>query len=246
MTKQRDDGLVDWPEGWDWNDWPKCWQNKGDKIESPATFKGLCSINQFLLVYIMGLAIEIEEWVGDKVLAERLKKVRDILMVAIRREFWCNKAKAFALGNTKKTFAEHTQCFAVLSGMLNAEELAGIKHNLLSNQELQRATVYFKHYLFETYYALDCTEEIVKQLDFWEGLVNRGFKTIIEAPEPSRSDCHAWGAHPIYHLYASLLGARPNKLGDKTLVYKPKPGGIQKIKATMAKGDGTMIELELN
>jgi len=245
ITKQRDDGLVDWPEGWDWNDWPKCWQNRGDQTESPATFKGLCSINQFLLVYIMGLAIEIEEWVGDAVITDRLKKFRDTLMTAIRREFWCDKTKAFALGSTKKTFAEHTQCFAVLSGMLNDDELKGIKDNLLNNPELQRATVYFKHYLFETYYALDCTEEIVKQLDFWDGLVDRGFKTTIEAPEPSRSDCHAWGAHPIYHLYASLLGVRPNRLGDRTIVFNPKPGGIEKIKATMADGNGSMISLDL-
>ncbi len=244
ITKQRKDGLVEWPEGWDWNDWPKCWQSGDDRIESPATFKGLCSINQFLLVYILGLAIDIEEWVGDAIAADRLKNVRATLMVAVRREFWCEETKAFALGNTKKTFAEHTQCFAVLSGMLTDDELTGIKDNLLNNPKLQRATVYFKHYLFEAYYALDCTEEIVKQLDFWSGLVDRGFKTIIEAPEPSRSDCHAWGAHPIYHLYASLLGVRPKRLGDRTLTFKPKPGGIENIKATMADGEGSFVDLK--
>ncbi|MDA3798325.1 MAG: hypothetical protein PF692_04500 [Kiritimatiellae bacterium] len=245
ITKLRDDGLVDWPEGWDWNDWPEEWQKNDGTKEIPTTFKGLCSINQFLLVYISGLAIEIEEWIGDKTMAQRLKDFRATLMIAIRREFWCEETRAFALGNTKKSFTEHTQCFAVLSGMLNEDELAGIKHNLLHNETLHRATVYFKHYLFETYYALDCTEEIVKQLDFWSGLVDRGFKTTIESPEPSRSDCHAWGAHPIYHVYASLLGVRPNKLGDRTLVHNPKPGGIEKIEATMADGNGSILKLKL-
>jgi hypothetical protein len=43
----------------------------------------------------------------------------------------------------------------------------------------------------------------------WFNLKPQGFKTTFEEPEPSRSDCHAWGAHPIYHYFASVLGIRP-------------------------------------
>jgi len=48
---------------------------------------------------------------------------------------------------------------------------------------------------------------LLSRMGLWFGLVETGLRTVIEEPEPTRSDCHAWGAHPIFHLYATLLGS---------------------------------------
>ena len=47
------------------------------------------------------------------------------------------------------------------------------------------------------------------RMSLWLNLKTLGCKTMLEMPEPSRSDCHAWAAHPVYHYLASILGIRP-------------------------------------
>ncbi len=83
---------------------------------------------------------------------------------------------------------------------------------LVESENLSRTTIYFTHYLFETYYRLGAAETL-ERFGMWFGLEEQGLKTTIEEPEPSRSDCHAWGAHPVYHWYATILGIRPAGAG---------------------------------
>jgi hypothetical protein len=45
-------------------------------------------------------------------------------------------------------------------------------------------------------------------------------------PEPTRSDCHGWGAHPLYHYYASLLGIRPAAPGFQRVRIAPQLGEL--------------------
>ena len=42
----------------------------------------------------------------------------------------------------------------------------------------------------------------------WKDMLDKGAVTTWEKPEPTRSDCHAWGAHLYYHYFASLAGIR--------------------------------------
>ena len=50
------------------------------------------------------------------------------------------------------------------------------------------------------------------------------FATMPETPEPSRSDCHGWSAHILYHLYATLIGLKPQKPGGKEFSIHPLKG----------------------
>jgi len=53
-----------------------------------------------------------------------------------------------------------------------------------------------------------------------------GFTTTPEAPEPSRSDSHAWSAHPNYGLLATVLGVRPGAPGFRTVLVEPHLGAL--------------------
>jgi hypothetical protein len=61
-------------------------------------------------------------------------------------------------------------------------------------------------------------------MNLWFDLPKMGLKTTPEMPEPTRSDCHAWGAHPLYHYFATILGIRPAEAGFKSVKIAPALG----------------------
>jgi hypothetical protein len=70
-------------------------------------------------------------------------------------------------------------------------------------------------------------------MGLWFDLPAQGFKTTPEQPEPTRSDCHGWGAHPLYHYFASLLGIRPASFGFDSIEIAPMPGPLARISGEM-------------
>jgi alpha-L-rhamnosidase len=83
-------------------------------------------------------------------------------------------------------------------------------------------------------------------LAFWFDLSALGFKTVLESPEPSRSDCHAWGAHPIYHYFTSILGARPAAPGLSQVRISPQPGPLTALHGAFPHTNGEFIRFNLH
>ncbi len=63
-------------------------------------------------------------------------------------------------------------------------------------------------------------------------------------PRTSRSDCHAWGAHPIYHYFASVLGIRPGGFRFQAVDIRPQLGELEHAKGRMPQPNG-WIEVDL-
>ena len=115
----------------------------------------------------------------------------------------------------------------VFKGMIEAKDIA-------------RTTVYFSHYLFDAYIKCGRADLFLKRLDLWRGYLAKGLKTPVEAPGVrARSDCHAWGTHPLYHLQTGIAGIRPAASGFSAVRIKPQPGGLKNVSATSPtpKGD---------
>ena len=56
-----------------------------------------------------------------------------------------------------------------------------------------------------------------------------GLTSTPENPEPTRSDTHAWAAHPNYGLLATVLGVRPASPGFRTVRIAPALGGLKHV-----------------
>ena len=85
----------------------------------------------------------------------------------------------------------------------------------------------------------------LKRLDLGRGYVKMGLKTPLEAPGVrARSDCHAWGAHPIYHLLTGVAGIRPAADDFSSVVIAPQPGELKWIRASMPTPKG-MVSIDL-
>jgi hypothetical protein len=140
----------------------------------------------------------------------------------------------------KDAFSEHAQCLAILSGLFAKDKCDSAFAHLIADGDLARTTVYFSHYLFETFIRCDRPDLVLRRLDLWRDYVADGLKTPLEAPGVrGRSDCHAWGSHPLYHLQTGIAGISPAADGFAAVDISPRPGSLKWIKASSPtpKGD---------
>jgi hypothetical protein len=163
------------------------------------------------------------------------------LGTAIKRYFWNDDRKLFSDDMAQEHYSQHCQGFALLSGLIEGEEAAAVFDNMCNESDLAEMTIYFRHYLFECMKEFDRGDLILEGFAFWNALKDQGFKTTVESPEPSRSDCHAWGAHPLFHMHASLLGLRPTAIGFTELSIAPSPGALRFIKSETPHPAGPIV-----
>ncbi|HEY9291899.1 MAG TPA: alpha-L-rhamnosidase C-terminal domain-containing protein, partial [Microlunatus sp.] len=219
-----DNGVFHALDGWNFTDWVASWPDGAP----PGAHWDVSAVLQLQLVHVTRLAAELETWLGEPELAARDSRLADRLAAVVDPMFYDDSTGLYADDATKTRFSEHAQCLALLAGVEHGESAlrAVIDPDRERSVDVARTTVYFDHYLFEALYRIDRTDLILSRLGLWFDLLDRGLTTVIEQPEPTRSDCHAWGAHPRYHFVASLLGVRPTSPGMRTVSVLPRLGGL--------------------
>lgn len=222
------DGLLGAMEGWNYIDWVGTWSGGMAKDASG----GHNSILAFQFALALRKAAQLEDWMGEPEMVQRHERTyRQVVDAA--NDHYFNKDRGIYANDIHHTeWSEHAQCLALLADAVPADWRGRVVEGLLS-QELDRTTIYFSHYLFETYAALGRTDRILARMPYWYDHIPNGLKTTIESPEPTRSDCHAWGAHPAFHYFASILGIRPASPGFREAEIAPDLGGLEWARGTL-------------
>jgi len=223
------DGLVESPAGWNFMDWVPGWPSG----MAPDAHNGINGSLNFHTAWVMRLAADLEAFAGEEQLAERHRRAAGRIAAAANEVFFDDMRGLYAEDRARQHFAEHAQCLALLGGSVPADRRPRVVDHLFPESELARTTIYFSHYLFETCRITQRIEPLFDRLNLWFNLKPQGFKTTFEMPEPTRSDCHAWGAHPVFHYFATLLGVRPASPGFSTVRIEPQLGPLQWARGTM-------------
>ena len=232
-------GLLRSPDGWNFTDWVPAWTETTKSYRNWGVPPGgnpgdFSAVLNWHLVYTLKLVAELETWLGEPELAQRANRFASSLVLAIDEVFWDAPRNLYADDVSHHHFSEHAQCLALLSKTLSPERSEKTACALYSSTELAETTIYFSHYLFETVHLTgNPTALFAKMESLWFPLLGSGMITLPEEPEPCRSDCHAWGAHPLYHFYATVLGVRPTGLGSQTLTATPCLGPLQDASGTL-------------
>jgi len=221
--------LVDLP-GWSFMDWVPEWDFYGN---APEGRRGLSALNNLLYVYALKSVAYAEESLGDAAMAAYWRGRAAKVAGSVLDAFWSEERGMVADTAAKDVHSEHAQCLAILCDILTPEQRERAFKGLLEAEDLARTTVYFSHYLFETYLKCGRADLFLKRLDLWRGYLADGLKTPVEAPGVrARSDCHAWGAHPLYHLQTGIAGIRPAANGFSKVRVAPQSGGLKRVSAT--------------
>jgi hypothetical protein len=235
------DGLLAGIRGWNFCDWVPAWRGGWP----PDGDEGPNALINLMYVYALELAAEMHHHLGELALATHWRGLAERVRQAVVDAYWDQDRGLLADDVDHAHYSEHVQAMAILTHLLDEPRRARMIHGLLNDSDLEQTTIYFSHYLFEALRIIGATDYFYQRLSLWRDLAAGGFKTTLESPEPSRSDCHAWGAHPIYHLYATFLGARPAEPGFRSVRITPQPGPLTVLAGAFPHPSGEMIEFDL-
>ncbi|MBR4749870.1 MAG: alpha-L-rhamnosidase [Abditibacteriota bacterium] len=233
---ENGDGLLQAPQGWNFTDWVPGFPGG----HSDYTARGVSGYYNAHWLYTLLKAAELEDFMGERALAERYRRRAEELLQRFDRTFWKEDRGLYSEDAAGALFWEHTQCLAILTGLLPEDRVRRITDALAEGRDIHRTTIYFSHYLLEAAAAAGRSDIFYDRLAFWSGLPKQGFRTTPESPEPPRSDCHAWGAHPLYHLQANALGVRPAEPGFGRVSVKPMLGRLKWAKGSMPHPAGSI------
>ncbi len=223
------DGLVRGLPGWNFVDWVPAWPQGVPPGGEPGGEGS--SIHNLLCLLALRNAAAVEAALGETELAARGERRAESLAAAIARTFWDEARGMLADTPAKDSFSEHAQSLAILAGALDAAREDAAFRELVSAPDLARCTVSFSHYLFGALARKGRTDILLRRLDLWRDMARQGLKTPLEGPGDARSDCHAWGSHPVYHLLTGVAGIRPDAPGFARVRVAPQPGGLKRIEA---------------
>ncbi len=105
------------------------------------------------------------------------------------------------------------------------------------------ASYYFRFYLARALDHAGLADEYLRSIDPWRKLLPLHFSTWPEVPGNTRSDSHAWSAHPIYDLLALVAGIQPASPGFTTVRIAPHLGTLPSLTATYPHPEG-IIKVE--
>lgn len=221
------DGLMGRLPGWPFVDWAAGWISGC----GPGMREGDSSIVNLHWILTLQAAAQIEDAVGESVLADRHRRRAELTWQAVCDRYACDTLGGFRDTKDPTPTSEHAQALALLTGLASPEMDQRLLETLESGRLDNHCTIYFRFYLLEALARHGRAELFHKRLDEWRLFPGKGFLTVPEQPEPTRSDCHAWSSHPLFHSYASIAGIRSTAPGFRKLRIDPLPGPFQEFEA---------------
>lgn len=228
--KVDETGLVGPLPFWPFADWADEWGGGG---MAPGGKDGHSALISLQFVYALQRAVELERSFGGEEEAKRLQNLANGLLDAVRDQTWDADRGLFRDSLEVATFSQHTNTMAILTSAAPQNERQAVVERILEDKSLIQAGYYFSFYIHEAVREAGLGHRYIEQLEPWQDMLALGLTTTPEKPPPSRTDSHAWAAHPNYGLLATVLGIRPAAPGFTSVEITPNLGPLQHANGTL-------------
>ena len=138
----------------------------------------------------------------------------------------------------RQKFSQHANILAILEDAVPRADQGELMKAVLNDAALTQATYYYRFYLFRAMKKAGFGDLYLDQLGPWRQMLALGLTTWAEKPEPTRSDCHAWSAHPNFDLLATVAGIEPAAAEFRQVDIHPYLGALRELKATLPHPQG--------
>ncbi|MBN2583525.1 MAG: family 78 glycoside hydrolase catalytic domain [Planctomycetes bacterium] len=225
----NDDGLVGFIPWWVFVDWCRPQFPEG---VPPEARTGPCTVVNLMCIAALESAARLYHVARDHHHAGVYERRAEAMRHAVRRATWNDSEGLFVDGPGSSNLSQHANLWAILTDTATPAQTERIMKRLLDDPKLTQTTYIHDYYLFQALLKVGAYDRLDEIVGRWRKMINYGFSTFPERPEPTRSDCHAWSAWPMFEFQRVLLGVRPAEPGYKSVLIAPKPFG----KLTQASG----------
>jgi hypothetical protein len=252
-------GLLHKTPGWSFVDWVT------GKEEIPTyDANGVSCVTSLHYLGALDQAADLELALGDPMLAQRDRNQAQSLRTEIARRCWSASRNLIADNPDLKNFSQQANILAVLYDVVPRARQADLLKRMLAIDPgttpdgVLSASYYFRFYLAR---ALDHAEQAQQKLKSphagpahsgpadqylaslapWRKLLALHFSTWPETPGETRSDSHAWSAHPIYDLLTLVAGIEPASPGFATVRIAPHLGNLPSLTAQFPHPQGLIF-----
>jgi alpha-L-rhamnosidase len=244
---EQPDGLLKRLPWWSFIDWVS-------EGETPTYDSGGESC-MTTLEYLGALtdAAELEKALGDPTLGERYAARAGHVREGLYEKCWSKTRGLIADAPDKKVFSQQANILGVLYDVIPNNEQQGVLRKMVAidpgmtmggkPDAVLSASYYFRFYLARALDHAGMADAYLDSLGPWRQLLPMHFSTWPEIPGNTRSDSHAWSAHPIYDLLTLVAGIEPASPGFKTVRIAPHPGDLPALTASYPHPQGK-IEVE--
>lgn len=251
QSYQQPDGRLRFVPYWNFTDWV-------DKTEpdkrwemgmAPRSADGYSSVLDMTLMWTYQVAAELEEHLGYVDLAADYRARAAHMKAAINQHYWDEKNQLFADNEDKKTFSQHANTLAILSGLTSESQTVVLAKKMMSDDRLAPASIYFRYYLHLALVRAGLGNEYLTWLDTWRENIKLGMTTWAEISEIdlARSDCHAWGSSPNIEFLRVVAGIDSDAPGFRKVKIRPHLGNLRELEAEMPHPEGKIkVNYQLN
>ena len=193
-------------------------------------------------VHLMALQwqAELEDALGSRALAGEYRERARKLSAVVRSKYWSPERGLFAEFGAKDKFSLSANALAILAGVVPENEREAVMRKALDDSSLtMESSMYFSYYLHSAVAEAGLGDRYLSLLDNWRRALRMGFTTFPEfEPEKTRSDCHAWSAHPLVHIFRTILGVDSAAPGFKKVVVRPNLGALTRVSGAIPHPNG--------
>jgi alpha-L-rhamnosidase len=237
-------GLLGKNPQWNFIDWAgQRWDDR-DTFPSWGKENGSCLMTAMWLGALRQAA-ELEMAYGDPAQAKENYRHAQLARRAIREHCWSAERGLFADDGDRTVFSQHMNVFAVLYDIADRDEMRPILERITMAGKgidapagMYTSTYYFAWYLVRAFEHAGLQDRYFALLQTWRDLLKLNYTTWPESRGDTRSDTHAWSAHPTADLLGLVAGIRPAAAGYSRLRVAPALGHLTSLDATAATPHG--------
>jgi hypothetical protein len=241
---QNTAGLLGKNPQWNFIDWAgQRWDDR-DTFPSWGSSNGSC-LTTAMWVGALRQGAALESAYGDAAQAAADTAKADRARAAIRAHCWDPARGLFADDADRKVFSQHMNVFAVLYDIATPQEMRPILERITVPGQgidappgMYTSTYYFAWYLVRAFEHAGMADRYFALLATWRQLLELNYTTWPESRGDTRSDTHAWSAHPTADLLGVVAGIRPAAPGYARLRIAPLLGHLTSLDATAATPHG--------
>jgi len=235
---QQSNGDLKSMPWWNYVDWTDQWGRGIPPGSGPADM-------QLLLAYQW--AAEMEAALGSNSQSQQYWFEARRLKNGLREAYWDASRKLFADNTERTKFSQQANALAILAGMVEGAEARSLFDRIANDNSLVQCSIYFRHYLHSAMNKVGEGDRYLDMLGEWRQMLARGLSTWAEKADPTRSDCHAWGASPNYELFRTVLGIDSAAPGFKRVLIRPYLGKLTQVSGAIPHPKGEIaVKLALN